>query len=225
MRFVLFTEKSIAQCMREMNERLEAKPTKARPELHGWIEKGGSFSVSMTTKIFNRFPRSTRLSAKAQRENGMTVIRGYVSDGLGPYWLRVMTGAVALVALLLLVAGEPMLTLITLLFGAVAYVPLRGDYINSDLLLLEVERTLKASPTPPKASSAPKTTSAPKAAATAKTAAPARSTTTAKAAPAKAKTTGTSTRTTTTAPKASTAKPSAARSTTTTKASTPPPKK
>jgi hypothetical protein len=38
----------------------------------------------------------------------------------------------------------------TLLFGLAAFIPMHGDYINSDVLLIEVERTMKASPKPPK---------------------------------------------------------------------------
>lgn len=150
MRFELFTEKSVSQCMRELNERIQAKPTKTRPELNGWIEKGGTFSIRITTKVAGRFPRSTRLSAKAQREKGITVIRGYVADGIGPQWLRILIGVVIFVALALWLTNEPMLAVIVLLFGGLAYIPMRGDYLNSDLLLLEVEKTLKASPKPPK---------------------------------------------------------------------------
>lgn len=150
MRFVLFTDKTVSQCMRDLNERLEAKPTKTRPELNGWIQKGGKFSVSVRSQVLRRFSRRTRLKATASRESGVTVIRGYVSDGVNPFWLRVLTGVVVVVALLLLLVGEPMLALVTLVFGVLAYIPLRGDYINSDTLLLELERTLKASPKPPK---------------------------------------------------------------------------
>ncbi len=150
MRFVLFTEKTVAQCMRDLNERMAAKPTKSRPELEGWIEKGGSFSIAVTSRVMRRFPRSTRLSAKATRESGVTVIRGYVSDGISPQWLRVIVIGVGILALMLFLTGEPMLAVVTVIFGGLAYIPLRGDYINSDMLLIEIERTLKATPKPPK---------------------------------------------------------------------------
>ncbi len=147
MRFVLFTEKTVSQCLKDINERLEARPTKTRPELDGWIEKGGSFSVAVTSRVLNRFNRTTRLNAQAARESGVTVIRGYVPDGVSPHWLRVLFAGLLTVTLILFLINEPMIGLLVFLFGSLLYVPLRGDYVNSETLLIEIERTLKASPT------------------------------------------------------------------------------
>jgi hypothetical protein len=150
MRFTLYTDKTVPQCMSALNQRLQAKPTSARPELNGWIEKGGTFSLSVTSRVAGRFPRTTRLTARAERESGTTIVRGHVSDGISPQWLRIVLVVVAVVGVGLVFVGEPFLALLTFVFGGIAYVPLRGDYVNSDVLLIEVERTLKATPKPPK---------------------------------------------------------------------------
>jgi hypothetical protein len=150
MRFVLYTDKTIAQCLRELNERMQAKPTKSRPEIGGWIRKDGSFMLSLTGPVIGRFRRTTRLSAEMERDRGTTVIRGAVSDGLSPFWLRLLYIGLIVVILMLIVVGEPGYAVLAAVFGLVAYIPLRGDYINSDLLLIEIERNLKASPKPPK---------------------------------------------------------------------------
>jgi len=49
-----------------------------------------------------------------------------------------------------LILNENLFAVIGLLAGAFAYVMLRGDYRNSEFLLVEVEKTLKASPNMPK---------------------------------------------------------------------------
>lgn len=150
MQFVLYSDMTVAQCMNALNERMQAKGTKSRPELNGWIEKKGAFSISVSSKVMGRFNRRTRLSGHARRDKGMTVIQGSVSDGVNPGALRIVGIALAVTVVMLFLIGEPMLGLLTIIFGAIAYVPLRGDYVNSDLLLIEVERTLKATPKPPK---------------------------------------------------------------------------
>jgi hypothetical protein len=150
MQFELYSQMTIAQSMRAIAERMAAKPTSTRPELDGWVEKSGTFSLAVTSKIGRYFSRTTRLSGTVERESGLTVIRGYVSDGVSPYWMRVLYGVLIVVTLGLLAAGEPLLALVALGGGLAAYIPLRGDYVNSDLLLIEIEKTLKASPTPPR---------------------------------------------------------------------------
>lgn len=150
MQFELYTQMTPAQCMRALTDRMAARATSTRPELDGWVEKSGTFSLAVTSKIARYFSRTTRLSGTLERESGLTVIRGYVSDGVSPYWMRVLYGVLIAVTLGLLAAGEPPLALVALGAGLVAYIPLHGDYINSDLLLMEIEKTLKASPTPPR---------------------------------------------------------------------------
>ncbi len=136
--------------MRDLNERMEVKGSKSRPELDGWIKKGGLFSIAVTMPVLFRFTRTTRLHAQAEREGGITVIRGYVSDGVTPKWQRVIFILLLVVCGLILFSGQLLLALVALILGIATFIPMMGDYKNSDLLLLEIERVLKASPKPPK---------------------------------------------------------------------------
>ncbi|MDX1993107.1 MAG: hypothetical protein SF029_11990 [bacterium] len=145
--------------MNALHERMQAKGSSSRPELHGWIEKNGHFSLAVTSSVFGRLHRTTRMSGAALRENGSTVIRGYVSDGVSPQWQKILAGVLVVVCVVLLFSGQAVLGLSALLVGGAAYVPMRGDYNNSEILLMELERTLKASPKPSKK---PGTTSAPR---------------------------------------------------------------
>lgn len=149
MQFTLYTEKTIPQCSAALNERMQAKPTSTRRELQGWIEKGGRFSLAVTSKVFGSIARTTRLTGVMQREAGITVIRGYVSDGVSPQWQKILAVVLLIVCAILLLGGQAVLALISLLMGGAAYVPFRGDYENSETLLIELERTLKASPKQP----------------------------------------------------------------------------
>lgn len=150
MRFVLYTDKTVSQCLKDLNERMQAKPTKTRPELKGWIEKEGAFSISLTGPVLGKINRTTRLRAHLEREKGTTIIRGAVSDGVGPFWTFVLFIVMVLVAGGFVLAGKPFYGVLTVLFGLVAFIPMRGDYVNSDRLLIEIERLFKASPRPPK---------------------------------------------------------------------------
>lgn len=150
MRFVLYTDLTVSQCMKNLSERMEQKPTKTRPEIKGNIEKGGIFSISVTLPVFLTIKRTTRLSGNASRESGGTVIRGYVSDGVTPYWQRVIFVVLVVMCLLMVVAGQMLLATTCLLIGIATYIPMMGDYRNSDVLLIEIERLFKASPKPPK---------------------------------------------------------------------------
>lgn len=153
MRFVLYTDLTVSQCMKELQSRVEQKGTKSRPELDGWTKKGGDFSIAVTTKIARRFPKTTRLSGSMDRDKGVTIIEGYVSDGVSPYWLVILAVLLVVVSGVIFASGERMLGIVVFVLGLAAYIPLRGDYVNSDILLIEVEKTLKASPKPPKNSS------------------------------------------------------------------------
>lgn len=149
MNFKLYTEKTIPQCAAALNERMQAKPTSTRPELAGWIEKGGRFSLAVSSRVFGTITRTTRLSGVMQRDSGVTVIQGYVSDGVTPQWQKILGVMLVLVCVILLLAGQAVLALVSLLVGVAAFVPFRGDYENSETLLIELERTLKASPKMP----------------------------------------------------------------------------
>jgi hypothetical protein len=149
-RFVLYTDKSIAHSTSALNERLRQPKTRSSPALDGWVEKNGRFSLALTTPVVGQFTRTTRLHGQLKRENGQTVILGNVPDGAGPQGQIVVLIGIALVALFVLLQQQAVLAIVVALAGGVLYIPMRGDYDNSDRLLLEVERALKASPKPPK---------------------------------------------------------------------------
>lgn len=150
MQFVLYTEMTVAQCSRAINDRLQAKPTKTRHAVDGWVEKSGRFSMAVTLPVFARIKRTTRLMGVMKRESGQTVIRGYVPDGVEPQWQRIIGIIIVLVVGGILINGQLVLALAILAGSVLAFVPMAGDWKNSDLLLIELEKTCKASPKPRK---------------------------------------------------------------------------
>lgn len=150
MRFVLYTDLTVSQCMKTLNERIDVKPTKTRPEIKGWTKKDGQFALSVTLPVLLRIKRTTRMSGTTTRESGNTVIRGYVSDGVSPRWQRVIFIVLIVMCLAMMVAQQFFLAVASLTIGVATYIPMMGDYRNSDVLLIEVERLLKASPKAPK---------------------------------------------------------------------------
>ena len=149
MRFTYYTDKTVAQCMSALNERLQQKGTSSRPGLEGWVEKNGNFSLAITSKVVKRFPRTTRLQGKAERLGSVTVIKGSVADGVTPREQVVIVGALALVGLFIISTGNLLPGLIAIAAGVVLNVPLMGDYQNSEMLTSEIQKTLKAKTTPP----------------------------------------------------------------------------
>ncbi len=154
MQFELYTEKTVAQCMSAVTERLAAKGTASRPEMDGWVEKGGRFSMAVTTQIAKRFPRKTRLTATVERERGVTIIRGSVPDGVSREGQAIIFGAFLAIGLILLSGGDALLALLAVALGAALYIPLQGDAVNSAILLKEVRSILSAKEKPPKKTSA-----------------------------------------------------------------------
>lgn len=150
MRFVLFTDKKINECVAAINERLKMPGTATRPALAGRVDKKGHFALALSGTVLGRFTRQTWLEAQMERDGTTTVIRGDVASGASPAQQRVILIGVLVVSLFILAQGEVLLALLMVLAGGVLYIPLRGDYENSERLLIEVERTLKASPKPPK---------------------------------------------------------------------------
>jgi hypothetical protein len=146
MRFTLYTDKTIAQCIQALNERVQGGG-----KIQGRVDKANShFSLSTSTKVLRRFSRSTRLSATLSREDGLTVIQGYVSEGMEPgRWLLIFVLVVAM-TIIFYVVGNAMLMILTVLVGLWSYIPLTGDAQNSDTLLREAKRTLNAKDTKPK---------------------------------------------------------------------------
>ncbi len=148
MQFELYTDKTVAQCMSAVTERLAAKGTASRPEMDGWVEKGGRFSMAVTTQIAKRFPRKTRLTATVEREKGVTIIRGSVPDGVSREGQAIIFGAFLTIGLILLSGGDALLALLAIALGAALYIPLQGDAVNSAILLKEVRSILSAKEKP-----------------------------------------------------------------------------
>ncbi len=150
MRFVLYSEKTVTQCLTAINARMHVKGTASRPALDGWVEKSGSFSISMSSHVIGKFSRRTRLTAKVERENGVTVIRGGVASGSSREGQAIIFVALVLLALLIMGSGNVLVGLLLIPFAAYLYIPLHGDYVNSAILIDELEKTLKAKTKPPK---------------------------------------------------------------------------
>lgn len=149
MRFTYYTEKTVAQCMSAMNERLQQKGTSSRPGLEGWVEKNGNFSVAVTTKVARRFPRTTRLQGKAERLGGMTLVKGSVADGVALKERIIIVAVLAIIGVFIMTTGNLLPGVVVIGAGVLLNIPLAGDYQNSQFLTGEVQRTLKAKETPP----------------------------------------------------------------------------
>jgi len=136
--------------MSAIHNRMQAKGTSSRPELDGYVDKSGRFSLSMSSKVMRHFHRRTRLRGHVKREDGVTVIRGFVPGGLSREGQAVIFGALVLVAGILLTQGSAIFALAVILAGAGLTIPLTGDYHNSAILFADIKRTLGAKETPPK---------------------------------------------------------------------------
>jgi hypothetical protein len=158
LQFVYYTEKTVPQCLSALNERMNAKASSTRPAMDGWVEKNGQFSIGVSTDVAGRFRRSTYLRGKLEKLGPYTAIKCNVSNGATRENLVVIFVAMALTALALIASGNILMALIVLPVGSAFYVPLTGDYHNSEVLLSEIQKTLKAKTTPPKPSTAKKST-------------------------------------------------------------------
>ncbi|MFN8379857.1 MAG: hypothetical protein U0452_14430 [Anaerolineae bacterium] len=150
MRFTLYTEKTVPQCLTAINARLQAKETATRPGLDGWIDRNGEFALKVTRPVVGKFQRTTRLKGHIERESGVTVIRGIVPGGSGPRERIIGLGALAVMGALIALTGQPLLAMLLIPVGFWLYIPMVGDYENGPLLLNEVQRALKAKATPPR---------------------------------------------------------------------------
>lgn len=153
MRILLYTEKTPAQALTAINARMQAKESAARASLGGWVEKNGSFALSVSTPVIGRFHRRTVLRGKIERENGVTTVHGDVPSGVDKQGQIVVFVALGLLAVLLLTSGNAVPALAVIPLGAYLYIPMTGDHANCDLLVGELQRTLKAKEKPPKKSS------------------------------------------------------------------------
>lgn len=142
MRFVLYTTKSIGQCMTDLTERVHAE--KPRTPLDGWMEKSGNFSLATTIRISRRFQRTTRMYGTMERLGDLTIIRGSVSEGVQPSTMRWLLLAMLVVGVLVAISGQPLTALVCGGFMLAVTIPLMGDHQNSATLLKELKRTLDA---------------------------------------------------------------------------------
>ncbi|HEX2906891.1 MAG TPA: hypothetical protein VHO69_08530 [Phototrophicaceae bacterium] len=149
MQFTYYTDKTVAQCMSALNARLQQKGTTSRPGMEGWVEKNGNFALAVTINVMGRFPRTTRLQGKAERLGGMTVIKGAVADGVTPKNRLIILGALALVGGFIILSGNLLPGVIAIAAGLLLNIPLAGDHQNSQTLISEVQKTLRAKETPP----------------------------------------------------------------------------
>lgn len=148
MRFTLYTEKSVSDCTKMLTERIQAK---SKNGLRGHVnQKIHEFTLQIGCQVLFVFHRSTQLTGKISRAGGYTIIDGFVPDGISPYWTSISGTVLGIICVGFLIVGENGLALLSIVAGLAAYVMLRGDYRNSEALLIEIERTLKASPTPSK---------------------------------------------------------------------------
>lgn len=159
MRFTWYTEKTVTECIRAINERSGLKATANRPSLEAQAEKGGNFTLAASSKVFGRFLRTTYLSGTLTREGGVTIVKGMVSQGMSKENQWMMMGVLAIIGLLLLFNGDLILGILAVILGAALYIPLRGDHENSEFLLKELRLALKAKDTPPKKADSKKTLS------------------------------------------------------------------
>jgi len=149
LRFILYTEKTPAQALTAINTRMQSKESSARNSLGGWIEKNGAFSLNVATPVIGRFERRTVMRGRIERENGLTVVQGDVPHGVDKQGQLIVFIALALLGVLILTSGNA-IALVMIPLGAYLYVPMNGDRANSEILMNELQRTLKARQTPPK---------------------------------------------------------------------------
>jgi hypothetical protein len=147
----MYTDKSVAQSMRAINERLHATGTKSRPQIDGWVEKSGNFAMSVTTTVRWKFKRKTFLQARAKRDGGFTVIQGNVPGGLSRDKQMLVIGIMIVIGLVLgITQSNVIMTIVLVLAGGALSIPFEGDYHNSEVLLTELQRALSAKFAPPK---------------------------------------------------------------------------
>lgn len=150
MKFVLYTEKTVPQCISALNERLSGRSGKYN--LNGWTDKEGKFALSLESVVFPpplpKIVRRTELRAVLEKQSGQTVIRGIVPDGVTPVGRAWIYAIIGILCLFMILANQLVLALALIPLGIALYIPMKGDYVNSELLLAEIQRTLKAKYTP-----------------------------------------------------------------------------
>lgn len=143
MKFELYTAKTVKQCVSELTERTSDKEAKIRPPIQAWFGEDGTFSLVYASKVLI-MTRKTRLQGELVRDNAVTIVRGYVSEGVPPQQIGFIVGALGLVSLAMLINGQAVFSILVVLVSLVAYMVLVGDYHNSTYLLKELKRVLSA---------------------------------------------------------------------------------
>lgn len=151
MRTLLYTDKTVGQCMSAITERLGTRGSK---NMEGWVEKNGNFEMSIATPVIGKIERRTRLHGKAEREAGITTVSINVPSGTDRSGQVIIFVAITAISIYLLTQGLLVPALAVLFAGIALYIPLAGDHKNSPALVSEVQRTLKATNKPPKKESA-----------------------------------------------------------------------
>lgn len=108
--------------------------------------------MSISTTVAKRFSRMTKLQGTLEREDKVTVIRGNVPDGLSKEGQALVFGVMLVLGLIVLSRGNAILAILVVAVAAAMYVPFRGDYENSTILVKELRKILNAKDRPPKRS-------------------------------------------------------------------------
>lgn len=148
MHFELYSPKTIKQINAELTARIAEKGTRSRPAIQGVVEKSGSFDW-LTHTVLLGIKRTTRLRATMEKAKDVTIIRGYVSEGMQPEKVYIVIAALGVIGLLLALQGQVVFGLVVFGIAIVAYVPLVGDYRNSRYMLKELKRVTAAKDRPP----------------------------------------------------------------------------
>ncbi len=77
-------------------------------------------------------------------------MNGTVAGGVNSHGRMIIIGALVVVAMALTLSGSPVLGAVFIPASFWIYVPLKGDYHNSAVLIGEIQKALKARSTPPK---------------------------------------------------------------------------
>jgi hypothetical protein len=146
--FELYASKTIKQCLADINARFQEKESKARPGISGYTEKTGEFHLYTATTVLG-LRRNTHLRGTMEKVKDVTILRGYVSSGVQKEQAYVIMGAMMLTALAMLLLGQAIFSIVIMIIAVAGYVPLVGDYHNSQYLIKELRRITGAKDKPP----------------------------------------------------------------------------
>lgn len=155
MDFTLYSEKSSSDCIKALTDRLHQSETPTRPGLDGFVDKKGKFRLGIEQMVYGRIRHKTWMEGQIVKEGSVSIIKGHIPEGAPPTRQRLIALVIPIASVMLLIRGEPLLAALAVVGIGYLLVMMRGDYFNSDRLLVEVEKTLKASPKPPKSMTAP----------------------------------------------------------------------